>query len=418
MAGYQLGLTLRPDVVVGALDAADVRAAVRYAAARSLPVRVQATGHGTPGPCGGGVLVSTRRMNDVHVDPEARTARVGAGARWEQLIEAATPHGLAPLNGSAPHSGVIGYTLGGGVGLLARTFGYTADHVRSLDVVTADGESRHVTAADEPDLFWALRGGRDGLGVVTGMEIDLVPVARIYGGSLMFDAGRAKEVLTVYRDWTAGLTERLTSSVMAIVLPDVPALPEPLRGRHVLGVRIAFTGSAAEGERLVAPLRELGPLTDQLADMPYERSPAIHSDPTEPHAYTGSNVLLRELDVPSVLEYVERGGPAAEFFTVVQLQHLGGALARPPRGGNAVGHRDAAYALSVLSVAEEEREGEARAFHRELEGPLARWTVGRFVNFQFGVTEESERRDRHEPAIRRRLADVRAAYDPDGRFPS
>lgn len=419
-AAFQTGLEQRPDLVVGAADSSDVQTAVRSAAAHGLPVRVQATGHNITGATRGGLLINTRRMDGVRVDPGERTVRVEAGARWEHVIAAAAPYGLAPLNGSAPHSGVVGYTLGGGLGLMARTFGYAADHVRAIDLVTPDGELRHVTAEREPELFWALRGGRDGFGVVTGLEVGLVPVTRLYGGSLLFDGALATDVLTAYRDWTAaGLPDELTSSLMAIVYPDIPQLPEPMRGRHVLQVRIAYVGDAAEGERLVEPLRAIGPrLADELRDMPYTESPSIHSDPTDPHAYTGTNHLLSGLDdsLEAVAGVFEQGGPGAEFFTVTQLQQLGGALARPPRDGNAVGHRDARYVLGVLSVAEQSEEAAARAFHRRLGEPLAPWRVGRFLNFLFGVTDAEELREAYEPETWRRLTGLREAYDPAGLF--
>ncbi|RLL67584.1 FAD-binding oxidoreductase [Streptomyces sp. Z26] len=429
-AGFQSGLEQRPDLVVGARDADDVRAAVRYAADHGMPVRVQATGHGTPAAARGGMLLGTRRMDAVRVDPVARTVRVRAGARWEQVIAAAAPYGLAPPNGSAPHSGVVGYTLGGGLGLLARRFGYAADQVRAVDLVTADGRLRHLTATDladtadavpteDPDgeLFRALCGGRSGFGVVTGLEIGLVPVPRLYGGSLAFDGQSLPEVLEAYRDWTEDLPEEATSSLVAMVYPDVPQVPEALRGRHVVQVRLAYTGAAADGERLVAPLRAVGPrLADGLRDMPYAESPTIHRDPTDPHPYTGSNTLLSALDPAAVAEFARRGGPGAEFFSVVQLHHLGGALSRPPRGGNAVGHRDARYSLSVLSVADAEREAEAREFQRRSEEPLAPWAVGRFLNFLFGVTTADDVRAAYEPGTWRRLEGLRQAYDPEGLF--
>lgn len=417
-SGYQLGLELYPDYAVGALDQADVQAAVAFAAANGLPVRVHATGHGRSAASRGGLLINTRRIDTVRVDPAARTVRLGAGARWEQVIEAAAPHGLAPLNGSAPHSGVVGYSLGGGLGLLARTYGYAADHVRAIDLVTPDGTPRQVTASGEPELFWALRGGRDGFGVVTGLEIDLVPVPRLYGGGLFYDAAVAAELLTAYRDWTDGLTEELTSSLLFIVLPDIPQVPEPLRGRHVGQLRIAFTGDAAEGERLLAPMRAVGPpLLDGVREMPYTDSPSIHNDPTEAHTYTGTNLLLDRLDVEEVRQFVERAGYDAPVMCVVQLHHLGGALSRPPADGNAVGHRTAPYSLSVLSGGEGEFDARAaKAFHHTLTEPLEHRKAGRLLNLLFGAAEAAELRDAYEPETRRRLAELRERHDPDGRF--
>ena len=288
LSGFQTGFTVRPAHVIAAASAEDVVAAVRHAAAERLPVTVRATGHGLPGPVEGGVLVSTRRMDQVSVDPVERTARVRAGVRWGQVVDAAAPHGLAPLNGSAPGVGAVSYTLGGGLGILAREFGYAADHVRSLDVVTADGRLRQVTRESAPDLYWALLGAGHGFGVVTELEIGLVPVRTLYGGSLAFDGRQVDPavVLRAYEAWTRTVPDGLTSSFAAVPYPDLPALPPHLRGRYVLSVRVAHTG--ADGERLVAPLREIGPvLADSLREMPYTESHTIHSDPDFPHAYYG-----------------------------------------------------------------------------------------------------------------------------------
>ncbi|WP_308282864.1 FAD-binding oxidoreductase [Pseudonocardia nigra] len=277
-AGFQTASRHEPDVLVGATGAEDVRAAVTFAAERGLPVTVEATGHGRAVPALGGVLIQTRRMTGVSVDPAGRTVRIEAGVRWGQVIDAAAVHGLTPLSGSSPEVGAVGYTLGGGLGLLARTYGYAADHVRSIDVVTGDGEARHVTADSDPDLFWALRGGGGGFGVVTALEIDLVPVATIYGGTLFFAAG--PDVLAAFQEWTALVPEELTSSVGMMTFPDVPGAPESLRGRFVASVHLAFAGAAAEGERLVAPLWAAGPvLRDTLAEMPFAASASIHNDP-------------------------------------------------------------------------------------------------------------------------------------------
>ncbi|MEU6392728.1 FAD-binding protein [Streptomyces sp. NPDC046939] len=415
-AGFQTGFVQRPDVIYAATGPDDVRAAVRHAAARGLPVGVQATGHGLPGDADGGVLISTRRMDEVTVDPAARTVRVGAGARWGAVAEAAAAHGLAPLNGSAPSVGVVGYVLGGGLGILGREFGYTADHVRSVDVVTADGTARHVTADSDPELLWGLLGGGAQLGAVTALEMDLVPVTRLYGGFLAHD-GRATDpasVLHAYADWTATVPGTLTSSLAALVYPDLPQLPPHLRGQYVVSVRIAFTGSAEEGERLVAPLRAaLGPaVTDTLRAMPYGESPTIHNDPAFPHAYYGDSVFLSELDVTAAAELLALCGPAADSMHVVQLNHLGGALARP--APNAVPHRDAGWLVRILSPLDGSSKDAARAHHTRAFGTVAPHTLGRSLNFAFGGGDRAD--GLYDAGTRKRLADLKAAYDPANLF--
>ncbi|MFB4267233.1 FAD-binding oxidoreductase [Nonomuraea sp. GTA35] len=407
--GFNLAARHAPDVIVGAVGAGDVRAAVEFAAARGLAVAVQGTGHGISVAAEGGVLVSTRRMTDVRVDPEARTARVGAGARWGDVIERAAPYGLAPLNGSAPHVGVLGYTLGGGLPLLGRSHGYAADRVIGMDVVTADGRLRHVTPDGEPDLYWALLGGRDNFGIVTGLEFGLMPVARLYGGGLFFDAAEVPGVLTAYLRWTGTVPERMNSSVALIPFPDVPGVPEELRGRRVLHVRVAFTGPPEEGERLVEPLRAIGPrLMETLRDLPYAECASIHDDPPVPMPWTSDDVLLGELDDAAIRTIDERIG---QGDLIVELRHLGGALSRPPAHPNAVGHRDARYLLVELHPGAEPRA-------KELVRALAPWSVGRFLNLM-GHGEDAgpeQVRSAYDSADLERLTALKAVYDPRGTF--
>ncbi|HEY0538980.1 MAG TPA: FAD-binding oxidoreductase [Actinoallomurus sp.] len=417
--GFQTARRHRPDLIVGATGPDDVRAAVAFAADRGLPVAVQATGHGLSIPADGGVLISTRRMTGVRIDAAARTAWIEAGVRWNQVVEAAAPYGLAPLNGSAPHTGAVSYTLGGGLGLLARRHGYAVDQVRRLDVVTADARLRHVTPDGDPDLFWALRGGRDNFGVVTGMRIGLVPVTRLYGGGLFFSADVAADVLNTFREWTRALPDAMTASVGMIPYPDVPAIPEPMRGRHIVHVRIAHLGPADDGERLVAPLRSAAPLLlDTLADLPYAESGSIYNDPATPHAYSGSNILLSGLDATAVRTVVDLAGPDAPVPCVVDLRHLGGALARTPAVTSAVGHRDAAYLLRVLSPVDGADPATVRAAHLRVFEAMRPWsTGGRSLNFVYGDHATADQvRDAYEPGDHRRLTELKAVHDPANMF--
>ncbi|MEU6825657.1 FAD-binding oxidoreductase [Streptomyces atriruber] len=414
----QTGFATRPDIVFGAGSADDVVAAVSYAAEAGLPVGVQATGHGVPGASEGGVLISTRRMDSVRIDPEARTATLGAGARWGQVVEASVAHGLAPLNGTAPSVGAVGYTLGGGLGILGREFGYAADHVRSVDVVTADGVLRHVTRDDDPELFWGLLGGGAHLGVVTELEIGLVPVARLYGGALTFD-GTAVDpaaVLRGYEEWTRTLPDEVTSSLAALVYPDLPQLPPHLRGSYLVLIRVAFTGTEAEGERLVAPLRELGPtVSDTLREMPYAESPSIHGDPDFPHAFYGDNAVLSTLDVEAAGDVLALTGPAAASMHILQLNHLGGALARHSENTqNAVPYREAGWLLRLLSPLDGTDVEAHRKVHAEAFGLVAPQTLGRSLNFVFGGNDRPE--GLYDAETRKRLAALKATYDPANLF--
>lgn len=418
IAGYQSALRHRPDVVVGAQTAAHVAAAVEFAAARDLPIGVQATGHGLSVPLPGGVLISTRRMDGVRVDPGSATARVSAGARWGQVVAAAVRYGLAPLNGSASSVGAVSYCLGGGIGLLARQYGFAADHVRRIEVVTADGRLRRVCAEWEPDLFWALRGGRSNFGIVTAIEIGLMPVRRVYGGSMVLDGGLAADFLPAYRQWTRTVPEELTSSMALQVLPDVPGVPEAERGRLLVHVRLAYTGSAPVGRRLVAPLRAVGPLVaNNLRDLRYADCAAIYNDPPRPHPYYGSNVMLSSLEDPvlrAMAELASTGEPV-----IVEVRHLGGALGRSPAEPNAVGLRESRYVLRLLTPLDGAGLGtgpgleKVRAGHRRLRDRLAPWTVGRSLNFMYGddLTPEDVRAG-YDAEDYTRLTELKARYDP------
>ncbi|MEU6252327.1 FAD-binding oxidoreductase [Streptomyces sp. NPDC047043] len=411
LAGFQTGFAQRPAVVFAASLADDVVAAVRYAAERGLPVGVQATGHGLPGGFEGGVLVTTKRMDRVAVDPGARTVRVQAGVRWGQVVAAAEPYGLAPLNGSAPSVGAVSYTLSGGLGILAREFGYAADHVRALDVVTADGRRRHVTRESDPELYWGLLGAGHTLGIVTELEIDLVPVRTLYGGAVSFD-GREVDpaaLLRAYEEWTRSVPAGLTSSFAAVPYPDIPALPPHLRGRYVVSVRVAYTG--ADGTELVAPLRESGPvLADSLREMPYAESHTIHSDPDFPHAYYGDSAVLSELDVAAAGEVLGRVGPdSGGPMCVVQINHLGGALAQP--APNSVPYREGRFLVRLLTVGDRDQA-------RELLDPafalLADTTIGRALNFTFGAGDRTD--GLYDDETRKRLAGLKSQYDPANLF--
>ena len=247
IATFNTSLRHSPQLVVGAANVSDVQAAVRYATTHALPLGVHATGHGYTS-FKDGVLISTRRLDTLMLDPAERTVTVGAGVRWRAVIDAAAPYGLAAVSGSAPDVGVVGYSLGGGLALMGRTFGFGSDRVRSLELVTMDGRLRHVDAVTEPELFWALCGGSGNLGIVTRMTVELVEVSTVYGGGIYFAAEHAAAVLKAYVSWVDTLPERTNTSIAMSWLPSVPELPEPLRGQTVLHLRFCHVGDAAEGD--------------------------------------------------------------------------------------------------------------------------------------------------------------------------
>jgi FAD/FMN-containing dehydrogenase len=418
-SGYNLLVGHRPALVVGATGTADVIEAVRFAAARGLPVAVQATGHGPSVPADGAVFINTRRMTGVRVDAAAATVRIEAGVRGGQLVHEAAAHGLAPLNGSAPEVGAISYVLAGGVAMLGRRFGYAADHVRQIDVVTADAQLRQVSVEREPDLFWALRGSRGNHGIVVSLEMDLFNVPRLYGGGIYFGADATPDVLRLYRSWVATVPEEMGSSILLIAMPDIPAVPAPLRGRYVCHVRFAWSGPVEDGERWVRPFRELArPLMDTVRDMPYREVGSIHNDPTAAVAFVARHTMLRELGEATVEALLEQAGPSAAPPYLLELRHFGGALSRPPRVANAIGRRDGAFCVYTGSVVTPGRRDELEAAQARLHERLRPWSTGGVcLNFLTGPDITLDvLRSAYLPADFERLVTLKKRYDPQNVF--
>jgi FAD/FMN-containing dehydrogenase len=418
-AVFNLSMEHHPELIVGATGPEDVAAAINYASARGLAVGVLTTGHGPSVPADGQVLISTRRMDEVHVDPVARTARVGAGVRWHQVLERTAPHGLAPLSGSSPNVGVVGYTLGGGIGPLGRSYGFAADRVLRVDIVDADGQLRQVSADSDPELFWALRGGGGNFGVVVGLEFELFPVSRLYGGGLFFPAEATAEVLHAYNQWAPTAPEEMSSSVLLITFPPIPQIPEPLRGRFVTHLRFAYTGTVEEGERLVEPLRRIGSqFLDTLGELPYTDAGAIYIDPVDPMPVSDSNIALRTLDAGAVETILSLAGPEADSPLAVELRQMGGAFARQPAVPNAVGGRDAAYLLFAVGVLMPGLEDAMRRAHEQLHEKMQPWaTGGTLYNFCGMADADPERvKSSFAPGDYTRLAKAKATYDPNNTF--
>ncbi|GAA3449920.1 FAD-binding oxidoreductase [Dactylosporangium matsuzakiense] len=414
---WNVATTHEPLAVVGATNAQDVAEAVRWAGTLGLPVAVQATGHGAVRPAKGGILITTTRMAEVSVDPVARVARAAAGARWSQVIAAAAPHGLAPLSGSSSQVGVVGYTLGGGVGPLGRKHGFAADHVRRVEIVTADGALRTVDADHEADLFWAVRGGKGNFGIVTAIEFDLVAAAEFFGGGIYYPGRHASEILQVYSQWSARLPEEMSTSVALLRLPDAPMVPPPLRGALTVHLRVCFLGRPEEGEALLAPMRAAAPsIIDDIAVLPYAAIDAVHRDPTDPMPSRERGVLLDALTPETVERIVAAAGPDVDIpVPMVEIRHLGGAFTRPPAVANAVSGRGAQYVLFAIGLGLPEL---APVVDAAIERILAVDTVpGGLMNFSGGAGPEAIQAN-WAPADRDRLLRVKRSYDPTNVFSS
>nr|WP_168703361.1 FAD-binding oxidoreductase [Gordonia paraffinivorans] len=415
LGGFNLIAAPAADLVVGATNADDVALAVRYARANGFRVGARATGHGLPIEGGGTVVVTTSRLNSITVDPVARTARVGAGVRWRDVVAATTPHGLTGVVGSSSSVGVVGYTLGGGLSPLGRRFGWAADHVRSIELVTADGVVRSVDASAGSDLFWAILGGRDGFGIVTAIEFELFDLPTVYGGGIFFAGSAARDVLHAWRDWAPTLPEEAGTSVAVLRLPPDPDLPAPLQGQLAVHVRYTHTGDPAAAAALLAPMRSAGPILLENVDiLPTAALDAVHMDPAGPMPSVERGVLLGEFPAAAVEALLEVAGPQVPSPpAIVEVRLLGGGrLRRPQRVPNAVAGRHGAYSVIAIGVPARPLADQVGPRLQAVLDALAPWRCGALLNF-CGL-RAADRAGLWGPDERLRLETIRRRHDPAG----
>jgi hypothetical protein len=416
---WNLAADQRPVAVVQAGSAADVVAVVDHAREHGLRVTTQGTGHfaSTIGSFEGTILLKTSRLRGLAIDPDARVARAEAGVLWQEVSLAAAEHGLAGLSGSAGDVGVIGYTLGGGLGWLARRYGLAANSVVAVEIVTADG--RHVRAdrENEPELFWAVRGGGGNFGIVTAIEFALYPVPEVYAGVLFFPFERAEEILSAWREWVDGTPDELTSVGRLLQFPPIPQIPEPVRGQSFVVVEAAFIGSEEDGAELMRPLRELGPVMDTFATIPVEELRFLHMDPPAPVPGAGDGMTLADVTPETIEALVAVAGPGSGSPLIsVELRQLGGAVAADAPGHGAVGSIDAGFALFAVGMAATLELKEAVAAHAAaVKAAVAPWKSDRgYFNFADTPLENAE--SLYAPETYRALQWVKAEHDPGELF--
>jgi FAD binding domain len=405
----------RPDVVLGAADAQDVAAGVKWAAERGLPVSVQSTGHGAESAVDGGLLITTRRLQEVQIDPVERTARVGAGVKWRSVLEASVPHGLIGLHGSSTDVGVVGYTVGGGLPVLGRAHGFAADHVRSMEVVTADGVLRRIDAEAEAELFGLMCGGKGNFGIVTALEFSLFPLGDFYGGGIIYPGADAVPVLAAFREWLPTLPDIAAPSISLLRLPDLEFVPAPLRGQFVVHLPFAFLGNREEGDALLAPMRAVStPLMDTAGPMSYLDVDQIYMDPADPLPFTDAGALLKDFGEDAVAELLRHAGDGTDCpLLLIEIRPLGGALSRGGVLPDAVSGRDAAFLLFLLGfkmppVAEAVTES-----IRAILAAMVPYSTGyTLVNFHGQPGDETDRARAWSPAVYERMRAAKASYDP------
>ena len=412
---WNLTADQRPACVCVARSVRDVQAAIHYARNAGLRVAPQGTGHlGQTLPSLERTMLLKTALYDgqVEVDPVKRTARIEAGTRWGDVVDAVTPHGLAVMHGSSPSVGVIGYLLAGGLSFYGRKHGLAVNHVRALEVVTPDGVHRRVDAEHNRDLFYALRGGSGGYAIVTAVEIGLLPYAEVTGGALFFAATDAQRVMRAWLGWTAHASDDITTTFRVLNLPPLPDVPEPLRGITSICVN-GVSLDPAQAEKLEARLRYAAtPILGGFGPMPAAAVARLHGDPEEPIPASGDGMLLEKLDDWAIDSFLRTRGPGSPLLSA-EIRQLGGALAAPPPGAGARGHLEGRFLLFGVGIPG------APVPEAELDGYLDRyldamrpWATGtRFLSF---AERTRSLRTCVPDSVLTRLQRIRAAADPTG----
>jgi len=416
---WNLAVVQRPAAVAVPRTVDEVARVVASATALGLRVAPQSTGHGAAALAAGSlddvVLVRLHELTGVSIDPAARTARLLGGTLWRDVVEAAAPHGFAALHGSAGDVAVAGYALGGGLSFYGRAHGLASSHVRAVELVTADGSIVRASEHELPDLFWALRGGGGGnFGVVVAVEIDLIPVADVVAGMLLWDLSKGSEVTRAWARWTADLPESATTSLRFLRFPPDPAMPPFLSGRSLVVIDGAILEDDERAAELLAPLRALEPEIDTFGRMPAAGLVDVHMDPPGPVPSVSDHAMLVDLPDAAIDALVAVAGDGVEIPLIcAELRHLGGALARP--GDGALGCLDGAYALFALSPAPTpEMAAIGESVTSAVTAALAPWANGSlFLNFADRGIDVATGFDADAWA---RLVEVHRTVDPDGVF--
>ena len=409
-----------PAMIARCRDVADVIAAVRMAHDHDLLVSIRGGGHNGPGlsVAEGALVVDVSEMHEVDVDPDARTVRVGAGARWRDVDHATHPFGLATVSGIVGTTGVAGLTLGGGHGHLTRKYGLTIDNLLEADVVLADGRFEKASATTHPDLFWALRGGGGNFGVVTSFVFRLHPVHTVVGGPTLWSLDDAGAALRRYREAIGEAPEDLNAFFMVMQVPPAPPFPEALHGRKVAGVVWCHLGSEEEARTAMRPFLEAAkPLWSMVGSMPY---PMLQSafDPLYPPGlqWYWKGDFVHEIPDPAVEAHLRFASQIPTMLSGMHLYPIDGATHRVGRDETAFAHRDARWSQVIVAVDQPSADmREPIRWARDYWSALHPYAAsGAYVNFLMEEGDDRVRASYGENYAR--LAHVKAEYDPDNRF--
>jgi FAD/FMN-containing dehydrogenase len=409
-----------PALVVRAASTDDVARTVRFARSEGRPIAVRGGGHSVAGfsTCDDGIVLDLSQLNDVALDAKSQRAFAGGGTRWKDFDAATQQHGLATTGGLVSSTGISGLTLGGGFGHLVRKYGLTCDNLRSAEVVTADGTVVHASESQNPELFWALRGGGGNFGVVTRFELDLHPVGPIVlGGPIFYPGDQAIDVMTGWRDRLDNMPDELSTLVNLTTAPPAPFIPEEWHNRKVAVIVACWAGDPADGEAVVKPLRSLGtPISDLLGPMPYLDLQQFVDPVWEAGAgnfYTSAFLDRLPDEAIRTLADFHRSSADLPVLAELHVHHFGGAVARVPAGSTAFTDRSSPFLFNGAARTSDPADLPHHvAWARTARNAMAAYgRGGMYVNFT-SEGADGIRRASYPPEIYARLQAVKDQYDP------
>ncbi len=413
---WNVAVDQRPAAVAYPENAVQTAELIRAAAAAGLRVAPQSTGHNA-GPLGrldDVVIVRTSAMSQVHIDPVRQVARVGGGAVWLPVVEAAAAQGFAVLHGSSPDVGVAGYSLGGGTGWYSRKLGLQTNNITGIEVVTADGEIRWADAGQNSELFWALRGGGGSFGIVTAIEFRMFPFQTAVGGMLVWDRTETERVLRRWVDWSSGAPDEVTTSFRVLNLPPLPDIPEAFRGRNLVVIDGAVLASDERSAEILAALRDLRPEVDTFGRVPAASLVRLHMDPEGPTPSVSNTAMLDAMPDAAIDTFVAQSGPDSRSSLLMsEIRQLGGALGRPHSGAGAMPMLHGQYLSFAAAIAATPEMGAAgQADADGFAAAMAPFGSGRqYLNFVEHTLDPSVG---YDPIAWGRLVTIKSAFDPDG----
>jgi len=418
---WNLAVDQHPMVIVVATQVSDILFAVRFANDIGLSVAVQSTGHGVILPANDCLLIITSKMNTVTIDADSQTAWVGCGAQWSKVLEFAQMDGLAPLLGSAPHVGVVGYTLGGGMGWLARHYGLAIDSVLAFEVVTPDGQLIYVSNVENEDIFWGLRGGGGNFGIVTAMNIQLYPVTTVYGGNLYYPIADAKAVIARYREWIKTAPTELTSAFTLMNYPPIPEMPDFLRGQSYIQVRGCYCGDVEDGMALLAFWREWRtPVVDDFKEMSFSEVGKISNDPVDPLPGLSSGAWLADLSDETIDIITNAVVPqdAPPVLTFLEVRHAGGNIIGNQVDTTAYSHRHETLSMQMIAVTpDSDSRRHAESYIADVKHELGHHLTGNvYMNFLEGEEARQSARKAFNTLSYEKLQSLKAKIDPNNQF--